>query len=610
MSKRTRDEDDATVTFDADVDDYVPYVPVRERRADKYRKIASTLRRPTEPDHSDHDSDRDEPQAGPRSTVALIDQAAEMRKAEKPKSELQREYELEQEILQAQTQKKALFSAAELAKDVHYTESLTTSWRPPAHIRAMTEKQLADVRKKWHIITEGEDIPPPIKTFREMRLPAPILAHLKEKGIAKPTPIQVQGLPAVLSGRDMIGIAFTGSGKTLVFTLPLIMLALEAEMRLPFVQGEGPIGMVLCPSRELARQTYDVAMGMCSALERGGYPQIRTLLCMGGISMQEQSDVLRKGPHVLVATPGRLQDMLEKGKINLTSCKYLCMDEADRMVDMGFEEDVRNIMAYFKGQRQTLLFSATMPKKIQNFARSALVRPVVVNVGRAGAANLDVIQEVEYVKQEAKIVYLLECLQKTPPPVLVFAENKNDVDDIHEYLLLKGVDCVAIHGGKDQAEREYAVKAFKDGKADVLVATDVASKGLDFAQIQHVINYDMPKEIEDYVHRIGRTGRSGKTGVATTFINRNSSEQILLDLKYLLKEAKQRVPPVLDALEDPNEKFRMQAGGDIVDGLDVDCTFCGGLGHRITNCPKLEVQRKQQMSSHRSMHAGSGAGEY
>ncbi|TPX71818.1 hypothetical protein SpCBS45565_g00762 [Spizellomyces sp. 'palustris'] len=607
--KRKRDADDVNQIQFTD-DDYVPYVPVRERRAEKYRKLATVLRKPVEREDSEPDSDQDAPRAGPQSNVALIDQAAELKKKEKPKSEMEKELELEKQILQAQTQKKALFSAQELAKDVHYTEPLKTSWRPPRHIREMSSAQLAEVRQKWHILAEGNDIPPPIKSFKEMRLPEAIVRHLKEKGITKPTPIQVQGLPTVLSGRDMIGIAFTGSGKTLVFTLPLVMLALEAEVKLPFVPGEGPVGMILCPSRELARQTYDVAVGMCQALERHGkFPPLRVLLCMGGISMAEQADALRKGPHILVATPGRLQDMLEKGKINLAGCRYLCMDEADRMIDLGFEDDVRNIMSYFKGQRQTLLFSATMPKKIQNFAKSALVQPVVVNVGRAGAANLDVIQEVEYVKQEAKIVYLLECLQKTPPPVLIFAENKNDVDDIHEYLLLKGVDCVAIHGGKDQAEREYAIKAFKESKADVLVATDVASKGLDFAQIQHVINYDMPKEIEDYVHRIGRTGRSGKTGVATTFINRNSSEQILLDLKYLLKEAKQRVPPVLDALEDPNEKFR-KPGGDIVEGLDVDCTFCGGLGHRITNCPKLEAQRRQQMSSHRSMQAGAGAGEY
>jgi len=246
-----------------------------------------------------------------------------------------------------------------------------------------------------------------------------------------------------------------------------------------------------------------------------------------------------------------------------------------------------------------------MPKKIQDFAKSALVKPVVVNVGRAGAASLDVIQEVEYVKQEAKIVYLLECLQKTAPPVLIFAENKNDVDDIYEYLLLKNVEAVAIHGGKTQEEREYAIRMFKEGKKDVLVATDVASKGLDFAGIQHVINYDMPKEIEDYVHRIGRTGRSGKTGVATTFINRNCSEQILLDLKHLLMEANQRVPPVLLALDDPMDKFKD------VEGASLECTYCGGLGHRITECPKLDSQRKQQMQSHRTAYENySRGGDY
>ena len=272
------------------------------------------------------------------------------------------------------------------------------------------------------------------------------------------------------------------------------------------------------------------------------------------------------------------------------------------MVDLGFEDDIREVFDHFKAQRQTVLFSATMPTKIQNFARSALVKPVVVNVGRAGAANLDVIQEVEYVKQEVKMVYLLECLQKTPPPVLIFCENKADVDDIHEYLLLKGVEAVAIHGGKDQEEREYAIKAFKSGKKDVLVATDVASKGLDFPDIQHVINYDMPAEIENYVHRIGRTGRCGKTGIATTFINRNQSETTLLDLKHLLQEAKQRIPPVLCELDDPMEEAEAIASASGVKG----CAYCGGLGHRIQNCPKLEHQKTQAIVNSRRDYFGGG----
>lgn len=281
----------------------------------------------------------------------------------------------------------------------------------------------------------------------------------------------------------------------------------------------------------------------------------------------------------------------------------MTLDEADRLVDLGFEDDIREVFDHFKAQRQTLLFSATMPKKIQMFAKSALVKPVTVNVGRAGAANLDVIQEVEYVKQEAKIVYLLECLQKTPPPVLIFCENKADVDDIHEYLLLKGVEAVAIHGGKDQEDREYAISSFKSGKKDVLVATDVASKGLDFPDIQHVINYDMPAEIENYVHRIGRTGRCGKTGIATTFINKNQTETTLLDLKHLLQEAKQRIPPVLAELNDPmeeDEEAITNASG--VKG----CVYCGGLGHRIKDCPKLEHQKSMAIADSRRDYFGSG----
>ncbi|KAJ3195452.1 hypothetical protein HK101_000163 [Irineochytrium annulatum] len=549
-AKRAR-EDDAEPPKEEE-DDYVPYVPVKLRKKQQRDRLTASYRlqpesssRP-EPGNSDDD---DAPKAGPRATMALIDQVAEIRKTEKPKTTVEKEMEELQEIEKARTHSKALKSGKELAEGIVYVEAMKSSWRPPRYILAMDEEEKEAIRQEYHIVLEGEDVPPPITSFLDMRLPRGIVEHLREKGITKPTPIQVQGIPTVLSGRDMVGIAFTGSGKTLVFTLPVILYALEAEVKLPLVGGEGPIGLILCPSRELARQTCEVAKGFAESLRRHGrFPELRVLLCIGGISMADQADILRKGPHVVVATPGRLKDMLSKGRINLDLCRYLCMDEADRMIDMGFEEDVRELMSYFKNQRQTVLFSATMPKTIQEFAKSALVKPVVVNVGRSGAASLDVIQEVEYVKQEAKMVYLLECLQKTPPPTIIFSENKNDVDDIYEYLLLKGIDAAAIHGSKSQEEREFAIRAFKEGKADVLVATDVAGKGLDFSAIQHVINYDMPKEIEDY----------GKTGTATTFINRNDSEQILLDLKHLLIEAKQRIPPVLLALEDPTQKFTIQ----------------------------------------------------
>ncbi|PQM39026.1 DEAD-box ATP-dependent RNA helicase 35 [Prunus yedoensis var. nudiflora] len=308
----------------------------------------------------------------------------------------------------------------------------------------MPSKQCDLVRKQWHIIVSGEDVPPPIKNFKDMRFPEPILKMLKTKGIVQPTPIQVQGLPVILSGRDMIGIAFTGSGKTLVFVLPLIMVALQEEIMMPIIPGEGPFGLIICPSRELARQTYEVVEEFLLPLREAGYPEIRPLLCIGGVDMRSQLEIVKKGVHIVVATPGRLKDMLAKKKMNLNNCRYLTLDEADRLVDLGFEDDIREVFDHFKAQRQTLLFSATMPTKIQNFAKSAL--------------------EVEYVKQEAKIVYLLECLQKTPPPVLIFCENKADVDDIHEYLLLKGVEAVAIHGGRIRKKESMPFLPSRQGR--------------------------------------------------------------------------------------------------------------------------------------------------
>jgi len=495
----------------------------------------------------------------------------------------------EKKILESVAEKTALMGVAELAKGIEYTEPIKTGWRPPRYIREWSEEKRESVRKKHHILVEGEDLPPPIRTFAGMKFPSPIIQCLKKKGIEAPTPIQIQGIPTVLSGRDMIGIAFTGSGKTLVFTLPIVMFCLEQEKKLPFTRREGPYGLIICPSRELAKQTFDGLKMFGQCMEAAGCPALRPVLCIGGMPVKEQMETINQGTHIMVATPGRLMDMLDKKMITLDVCRYLCLDEADRMIDMGFEEDVRTIFSYFKGQRQTLLFSATMPKKIQNFARSALVKPVTVNVGRAGAASLDICQEVEYVKQEAKMVYILQCLRKTSPPVLIFAEKKQDVDCIHEYLLLKGVEAVAIHGGKDQEERSRSVDEFKKGQKDVLCATDVASKGLDFEGIQHVINYDMPEDIENYVHRIGRTGRKGKRGVATTFVNKAVDESILLDLKHLLIEAKQKVPAFLATMESEAEKYLDISG-------EVGCSYCGGLGHRIADCPKLQAMQSKQAS--------------
>lgn len=533
---------------------------------------------------------------------SLLEKAAELQQSytQAERAEAKRKEE-EERILResSKVQTNALQAASELASGLVYKDPMPSSWTVPRYILEQGEESWQKIRKEWHMEVEGNSIPPPMKRFTDMKFPPPILEALAKKGIKRPTPIQMQGLPVALASRDMVGIAFTGSGKTMTFSLPMVIAALEEELRMPLVAGEGPVSIVMAPSRELARQTYDVVQEFCTTIsETPQYPNLRAQLFIGGESARDQLQVVqRQGVHCIVATPGRLRDILKRKAMTLDICRFICLDEADRMLDLGFDEEVGEIMNYFQHQRQTLLFSATFPQKFQQFAKETLVQPIVVNVGRAGAANLDVIQEVEYVKQEAKIVYLLHCLQKTSPPVVIFCERKGDVDDIHEYLLLKGVEAVSIHGGKDQEERNEAIALYKRGEKDVLVATDIAAKGLDFSDIQHVINFDMPSEIENYVHRIGRTGRCGKTGVATTFINKSSDETTLLDLKHLLKEAKQRIPPVLMMLDDPREQNGGEGGG---------CSFCGGLGHTIVDCPKIDKDARRVASGHKDALATGG----
>ena len=613
-------------------DSYVPYVSVKERRRQQLislgRSVESQPRSRLEAlkeaeRGSTSEAGSDEDRAGPGTPeitrkeeelleknkgVSLLEQHKELQEIaeEKKESQLEKQKKEEAEILARIQETTALKGVAELATGLVYTESIKTSWTPPRYVMRMSPARHGRVWKKYCIDVDGEDPPPPLKTFRDMKFPQAIMSVLEDKNILKPSPIQMAGIPTVLTGRDLIGIAYTGSGKTLVYVLPLIMFCLEQEARLQFTSGEGPYGLIVCPSRELAKQISDTIEDFTSGLRHHGLPSLRTCLAIGGVPTNEAMDVIRRGCHMMVATPGRLMDMLNKKMVKLDVCRYFCMDEADRMIDMGFEEDVRTIFSYFSAQRQTLLFSATMPKKIQNFARSGMVKPITINVGRAGAASMNIVQEVEFVQPEARIVYILECLRKTAPPVLIFAEKKADVDTIHEYLLLKGCLAVAIHGGKDMEERLRAVAEFKKGKKDILVATDVASKGLDFPEVQHVINYDMPDDIENYVHRIGRTGRGKNKGTATTMINNKIDLAVLADLKHLLLEAKQKVPPFLAGLECETDTF---AGSGEME--DQGCSYCGGLGHRITACPKLEaVQNKKAKEVGNREYLASNAADY
>jgi len=329
-------------------DDTEIYVPVRKRRAMQLQQqqAGSVIPQPRDPKVQKLlERAKAEEEEAKRKKKSLLDERAEQL-ASGSIVQLSAAEETQQETAQVlasidNNQHRALMSVKEIAKGVEYTSVMKTGWRPPRHIREMDEEERQAIRDKWHILVEGDDIPPPIKTFKEMRFPQPVLDHLIAKGIKKPTPIQIQGLPAILSGRDMIGIAFTGSGKTLVFTLPMVMIAYEEEKRMPITRGEGPFGLIIVPSRELATQTWDIAKEIAGALRAAGEPELRSACVIGGQSVGEQLAGAREGLHFCVATPGRLCDMLTKKRFNLELCKYLALDEADRLIgEPAFEEEV------------------------------------------------------------------------------------------------------------------------------------------------------------------------------------------------------------------------------------------------------------------------------
>lgn len=297
-------------------DDYVEYIPVKKRRAMEAQRI---LQRKGKSSALEDEAEKSKlAEAKP----SLLVKASQLKRDLPEISPTEQIVQQEKEMIEHLSDRKTLMSVRELAKGITYKEPLPTGWKPPLPIRRMSGKECESIRKQWHIIVDGDEIPPPIKNFKDMRFPEPILKKLKAKGIVQPTPIQVQGLPVILSGRDMIGIAFTGSGKTLVFVLPLIMVALQEEVMMPIVPGEGPFGLVICPSRELARQTYEVVEQFLVPMRECGYPELRPLLCIGGVDMRSQLEVVKKGVHIIVATPGRLKDMLAKKKLNLDNCRY------------------------------------------------------------------------------------------------------------------------------------------------------------------------------------------------------------------------------------------------------------------------------------------------
>lgn len=339
VKRYRREETDKKSDAESEDDSYTPYIPVKERRKQQLLKLGRIVQLTNEASNigkssseNEHDSDVNQEDLGRKFNISLLDQHTELKKIAESKkvSAVERQLKEEEKILESVAEKTALMGVAELAKGIQYEDPIKTSWKPPRYVLAKPHYVHETLRQKMKILAEGEEIPTPLQSFKDMKFPKPILAALDRKGIKKPTPIQVQGIPTILSGRDLIGIAFTGSGKTLVFVLPLIMFCLEQEVRLPFIPNEGPYGLIICPSRELAKQTYDIIKYYCGHLQQAGFPEIRCALAIGGTPVNETMAVVNQGIHILVATPGRLMDMLDKKMIKLDICRYLTMDEADR----------------------------------------------------------------------------------------------------------------------------------------------------------------------------------------------------------------------------------------------------------------------------------------
>lgn len=410
-------------------------------------------------------------------------------------------------------------------------------------------------------------IPNPITSFEHAFEHYPeILEEIKKQGFEKPSPIQCQAWPVLLTGQDLIGIAQTGTGKTLAFLLPAF-IHIEGQ-ETPRSERKGPSVLIMAPTRELALQIEN-------EVKKYSYHDIKAVCVYGGGSRKEQINVVTKGVEIVIATPGRLNDLVEAKILNLSSITYLVLDEADRMLDMGFEPQIRKTLLEIRPDRQTIMTSATWPQGVRRLAQSYMKKPVQVFVGSLDLATVHTVTQTIYIIEEGeKIEMMYQFFREMAPTdkVIIFFGKKVTVDDVASDLALDGVHCQSIHGGRDQSDREEALRDLKTGQVQILLATDVASRGIDIEDITHVLNYDFPRDIEEYVHRVGRTGRAGKTGESITYMTRRdwSHAQELINL---LEEANQQVPGELYQMADrhkvwkdkrANEKDmeKMDRGGD------------------------------------------------
>ncbi|KAK2601739.1 mRNA splicing protein prp28 [Conoideocrella luteorostrata] len=450
--------------------------------------------------------------------------------------------------------------------------------------RHWSEKRLEEMRERdWRIFkedfgisTKGGAIPDPMRSWEESGLPRRLLNIVDRVGYKEPSPIQRAAIPIALQARDLIGVAVTGSGKTAAFLLPLLVYISDLPPLTEVNKNDGPYALILAPTRELVQQIETEARKFAEPL---GF---RSVSIVGGHSLEEQAYALRNGSEIIVATPGRLVDCIERRLLVLSQCCYIIMDEADRMIDLGFEDSVNKILdalpvtnekpdtddaenaqlmkSYLGGRdkyRQTMMYTATMPPLVERIAKKYLRRPATATIGNAGEAVDTVEQRVEFVSgEDRRKKRLQEILARDEfaPPIIVFVNIKRNCDAVARDIKSMGWSTVTLHGSKTQEQREAALASVRSGQTQVLVATDLAGRGIDVSDVSLVVNFNMAMSIESYTHRIGRTGRAGKSGVAITFLG-NEDADVMYDLRQMLsKSAISKVPDELKRHEAAQSK--------------------------------------------------------
>ncbi|KAF8866415.1 pre-mRNA-splicing ATP-dependent RNA helicase PRP28 [Acephala macrosclerotiorum] len=467
-------------------------------------------------------------------------------------------------------------------EDAGGRNSLDKHWSEKK-LEHMRERDWRIFKEDFNISTKGGSIPNPMRNWQESGLPQRLLEIVAQVGYDQPSAVQRAAIPIALQARDLIGVAVTGSGKTAAFLLPLLVYISELPPLNEFTKNDGPYAIILAPTRELAQQIEVEAKKFATPL---GFTCVSIV---GGHSLEEQSYNLRNGAEIIIATPGRLVDCIERRVLVLGQCCYIIMDEADRMIDLGFEESVNKILdalpvgnekpdtddaenpqamsRHLGGKdryRQTMMYTATMPPAIEKIAKKYLKRPAIVTIGNVGEAVETVEQRVEFVSGEDKRKKRLNEILASgefQPPIIVFVNIKRNCDAVARDIKHMGFTSVTLHGSKTQEQREAALASIRTGATNVLVATDLAGRGIDVPDVSLVVNFNMATNIESYTHRIGRTGRAGKQGVAITFLG-NEDSDVMYDLKQMLtKSSISKVPEELRRHEAAQQKSARSGGG-------------------------------------------------